>query len=140
MKRSLLCLLIVLIAACFTACGEDDATGPDYSLEPTLATVSSNIFERSCDGPGCHFGGEDPAPLDLTNDAGLRARLLGPAEVVPTMNHIVPGQPNESFLLLKVRGTQPDSGPDNLQMPLFEDQISADALDYLTEWISLGAP
>jgi hypothetical protein len=55
------------------------------------------------------------------------------------MNQIEPGDPDKSYLLRKVSGTQLDAGGTGGRMPLGRPPLSADELATLRRWIEQGA-
>lgn len=76
-----------------------DASSP----EPTFANVRSFFLRRCAAGAACHGPGGQGG-LALTG-ASLHADLVGhPSRMFPVLPRVAPGNPDRSFLWLKVTG------------------------------------
>ena len=137
MRRSLLLVAALL----WTGCGGDDSTlGPDDDgegdgelTEATLAQVSG-VFSVSCALSGCHSGGEPTADLSLEGD--FAARIIGVASGQrPDLKLVDPGNPDSSYLLIKVRG---DDEIVSQQMPPGK-VLPAEQVEIIRAWIASGA-
>ena len=136
MRLSLLLTAALLWAGCG---GEDSTVGPDGSdgegqlTEATLAQVSE-VFTVSCAISGCHSGGEPAAGLSLEGD--FAARIIGVASGQrPDLKLIDPGNPDGSYLLIKVRG---DDEIVSQQMPPGAP-LPAEQVEIIRAWIASGA-
>ena len=135
MRRS----LRLVAALLWTGCGGDDSTlGPDDEgegalTEATLAQVSG-VFSVSCALSGCHSGGEPKADLSLEGD--FAARIIGVASGQrPDLKLVDPGNPDDSYLLIKVRG---DDEIVSQQMPP-GGTLPAEQVEIIRAWIASGA-
>ena len=134
------CMLLVA-ALLWVGCGSDDSTvGPDESAvegsrtEATLAEVSE-VFAVSCAFSGCHSGGQPAAGLSLEGD--FAGRIVGVAsEQRSDLKLVDPGNPDKSYLLLKVRG---DDEIISQRMPP-GSPLSAEQVEIIRAWIAVGAP
>ena len=139
MLLRLMRLSLLLVAALLWACGSDDSTvGPDDDVEGTLteATLAqvSEVFAMSCTFSGCHSGGEPAADLSLEGD--FAARIVGvDSGQRPDFKLVDPGNPNKSYLLIKVRG---DDEIVSQQMPPGAP-LSAEQVEIIRAWIASGA-
>ena len=132
--------MLLAAALLWAGCGGDDSTvGPDESdgagsrTEATLAEVSE-VFAVSCAFSGCHSGGEPAADLSLEGD--FAASIVGVAsEQRPGFKLVDPGNPNKSYLLMKVRG---DDEIISQQMPP-GTPLSAEQVEIIRAWIASGA-
>ena len=136
MRLSLLLTSVLLWASCG---GEDSMVGPDGSdgagqlTEASLAQVSE-VFAISCVTSGCHSGGDPAAGLSLEGD--FAARIVGVASEQRSDFLLVdPGNPDESYLLLKVRG---DDEIISQQMPP-GNPLPAEQVEIIRAWIASGA-
>ena len=135
MRLSLLLTAVLLWASCG---GDDSTVGPDGEGEGTLteATLAqvSEVFAVSCTISGCHSGGEPAAGLSLEGD--FAASIVGVAsEQRPDLKLVDPGNPNKSYLLIKVRG---DDEIVSQQMPP-GNPLSAEQVEIIRAWIASGA-
>ena len=136
MRLSLLLTAALLWASCG---GEDSTVGPDGSdgagqlTEASLAQVSE-VFAISCVFSGCHSGGEPAADLSLEGD--FASRIVGvDSGQRPDFKLVDPGNPNKSYLLIKVRG---DDEMVSRQMPP-GSPLSAEQVEIIRAWIASGA-
>ena len=111
-----------------------DGQGPAQAAETSslpAATASdltfadvAPIFNRSC--TGCHSGKDAPMKLHLdTYDAVMAGSKYGPV--------IVPGKPDESGLVKRIRG---ESTP---RMPYHKPPLPPDEIRRIADWVKQGA-
>lgn len=103
------------------------------SLKPTLESIQKNIFTPKC--TQCHSGSGAPRGLNLTKGQA-RENLVGVASSeVPDLKRVNPGNPDDSYLIHKLEGTQ-DVGS---RMPLGNPPLSQEQIDVIRQWIADGA-
>src|SRR5256884_8305829 len=136
--------MMLVLGACGAGTGEGldqngqplVAGGGSASLEPTLASIQANVFSVNCAFSGCHGGGTVPFGLRL--DPGFSAGNLinVPSPRDPNLIRVIPGDPDASFLIQKLQGTQtlgdrmPDGGP----------YLTTAQVNVIRQWIQDGAP
>ncbi|MDE2742977.1 MAG: hypothetical protein OXI58_15395 [Gemmatimonadota bacterium] len=131
--------LLLTAALWWGGCGGDDSTvGPDGEGEGTLTEASlaqvREVFAVSCTFSGCHSGGEPAGDLSLEGD--FAARIVGvDSGQRPDFKLVDPGNPNKSYLLIKVRG---DDEIISQQMPP-GNPLSAEQVEIIRAWIASGA-
>ena len=131
--------LLLIAALSWGGCGGDDSTvGPDDDVEGTLteATLAqvNEVFAVSCAFSGCHSGGEPAADLSLEGD--FADNIVGvDSGQRPDFKLVDPGNPNDSYLLIKVRG---DDEIVSQQMPPGAP-LSAEQVEIIRAWIASGA-
>jgi len=126
------------------ACGSNAAPADAAPGEPTLAAIRSDIFNGSCAQSSCHGSPTLAAKLDL-QDNGLCSLLVSHKSCLfPDKFLVLPGKPEASFLMDKLRGTALSGTPDpscattNERMPV--DQPLAEAkISQIEAWIKAGA-
>lgn len=140
-------LLLVSLSSALTACGSGGGGGGSQypaaggggggggttPLLPTLASIQTNVFDRIC--TACHIGAT--APLGLRLDAANSyALLVGVTSVqeAPQLR-VKPGDPNDSYLIRKLEGTQTVGG----RMPLGGTPLSSTDIAVIRQWILDGA-
>ncbi|HEX9852980.1 MAG TPA: hypothetical protein VGA68_08190 [Woeseiaceae bacterium] len=106
-------------------------------IQPTLASIQSNVFTPICSN--CHSGPVGPnlpAGMDLSSTAASFASLVNVASLEQaSILRVAPGDADSSYLIHKLEGTatvgarMPQGGP-------FLDQATIDAL---RAWIDQGA-
>ena len=142
--RLLACVLPV--TAMLAGCDENlsDLTGPTPNLRPTLASIQREIFNTQ-DSSGrlsciqCHTNvGRTPAAgLNLVEGASFAALVGRPSVQKPGETLVIPGDPDNSYLVKKLDGA---AGIVGLRMPrnngpfLTEGQMLV-----IRRWIREGA-
>jgi hypothetical protein len=143
-------LIVVALAGCGAGTGEGlDQNGvpfgspgsggptlpPITGLAPTFASIQANVFSPICAVPGCHGGAAAQQGLRL--DAGFAyGNLINvPSPRDSSQVRVVPGNPDDSFIIHKLEGTQtlgdrmPDGGP----------YLQQSTIDVIRLWIANGA-
>jgi len=136
--------LALALAALLSACGAP-AVGPPIpgggqaALEPTITSISQNIFTPRCLGSACHSEGGG-SRLDLTEGRAWASLVNVPAEqpTLPLME-VAPLDPTNSYLMLKLLGTQASAGGCCQAMPP-EGPLEPEELQVISDWIFSGAP
>lgn len=165
MRQSLLCpalCLVVLVAACgddsqpvdsadaavdvtsdagtdtaptADASGDTDA-GSDAaptSGDPALDVLHAEVLS-GCGGLLCHLDGQDQGDLNLDLDAGLMDRLLAPSSV-DGLNLVEPGDPDTSYLYLKLTDQFRELGGTGSRMPLGTGGLPSRDIEAVAAWI-----
>ena len=103
------------------------------NVSPTFTEVQE-IFTVSC--LPCHSN------LSLSGGLGLQAPqtfsniVNVPSSQVPSLSRIEPNDPEESYIIDKLEGTQAVGG----QMPLGQSPLPAQTIQLIRDWITAGAP
>lgn len=110
---------------------------PPEGIQPTLESIQENVFTPIC--TACHTGPESgtlPSGLDLSDADASFANLVGVASLeVPSVQRVMPDDPDASYLVHKIEGTAAVGG----RMPLLQDPLEPDVIEAIREWIALGA-
>ena len=111
---------------------EDD---PDTN-NPTLSQIQTRIFDTNCALSGCHAGGTPQLGLDLSAGSSF-SNIVNVASVEQSsLMRIAPGDPENSYLLQKIRG---DMGISGARMPLGRSALSDEDIELVRQWIADGA-
>lgn len=147
MKQHVRILLLAVSVTGFSACDEGLSTlaGPTPNLAPTFASIQSEVFEASDSSGrslciGCHTNvGRTPAGgLNLVHDLAYDQLINVSSTQRLGALRVVPGNPDASFLVQKIEGTQGASG---LRMPRNGPPYLTDGqILIVRRWIELGAP
>ena len=148
-KKRAVSLLPLGLAAALLACGssgKDSPAGPDGTGgEPTdgdggqavtLARLSEEIFTPRCATSGCHAGNNPAANLPLGAREIAAAIVDVPSAAKPDYKLVAPGDPVNSYLLMKLRG---DEGIAGDRMPPAR-ALEAEQIALVEEWVEAGAP
>jgi len=134
-----------------SACGAGSGAGlnsqglpvsenPSDDSEPTdgvtLAQLQADIFGPIC--ALCHTGAGAPRGLRLDSEDNSYAFLVErPADEVPSLFRVDPGNPEQSYIIHKLEGR---SGIVGSRMPLGGPYLSQAQIDQVRDWIANGAP
>lgn len=145
--------MVLLAAACtgFAACDEKLSTlaGPTPNLEPTFASIQRDIFEAtdSAGGAGtraactqCHTNtGRNPSGgMNLNHDVAYDQIVNAAVRGKPGAVRVVPGDPNNSYLIQKLEGAASIAGR---RMPFTGPPFLTDGqILIIRRWIAIGAP
>ena len=145
-RAAIVAAIVVSAAGCGGGSGEGlDANGRPLQpgggpapagLQPTLASIQTEVFSVNCAVSGCHGGGTVQAGLRL--EPGFSAVNLISVESSQdaTRIRVIPGNPNASFLIQKLEGTQTLGD----RMPQFSPPLPQATIDAIRQWILAGAP
>ena len=140
---------VLLCGAAGLACPPGDGTGldpngnlvtPPAADSVTLSGDVQPILTQNCAfAGGCHAGTSPAQNQNLS--AGLAyANLVNvPANEAPGLMRVRPGQPDSSYLVHKIQGTQATVGGSGGRMPLGGTPLTAAQIARIRAWISLGA-
>lgn len=104
---------------------------------PSFADDILPLFDNSCSGADCHTTDERIAPLGL-DPADAYAHLVDAmAEGCESERLVVPGSPDQSYLVDKILGGDLCAGE---PMPLAADELPNAAKGAIIRWICEGAP
>jgi len=109
---------------------------PVSGLQPTLASIQTNVFSIDCAVPGCHggAGAQQGLRLDPGFAYGNLVNVASPRD--PNLIRVIPGDPDDSFIIHKVEGTQTLGD----RMPLGGPYLPQSTIDVIRQWIANGAP
>lgn len=131
-------VLLLLLAA--LACGSDSPSDPEgggtrtVKENPSFAQDIQEIFQRrGCTASGCH-GSAPQAALDL-RPAAAYAALVGVQAVSEPVVRVIPGNPQGSYLVIRLEGRQQVGS----RMPLGGAPLDAVDLQNVRNWIARGA-
>jgi hypothetical protein len=109
-----------------------------------LSTDVAPLFKANCALSGCHDAEHREHGLDFSTAESVHASLVGQT----TMDHcrdnmqvtrVVPGRPEESFVLVMVDGVDRCAGSPRMP-PSPRAPLSADQVQVIRSWIAAGAP
>lgn len=103
--------------------------GPETA--PALEDKVREIFEASC--TACHDDSGDPTEPEGIDLSGDPRSLIGRKSAAVDRIMVVPGKPEQSYLLDKMYGTE---GIEGDIMPLGDDPLPAEQLKVIEDWIA----
>lgn len=125
--------LLVVLAACSGS--GDDSAGADTAVDlSTFSALQTNVLNLSCAFSSCH--GAASGGLDLTEGVAYAALVGVHANEAPEQVLVVPGDPDNSYFIWKMEGTEGIIGD---EMPP-GGSVGQEKLDAFRAWIAAGAP
>mgnify|MGYP005725959929 CR=1 FL=1 len=132
MKYNQSALLLIFVMFGMSACSDSGANFEEAQpAEATFASIQVNVLNRSCAISGCHNGTESPN----LNEGVAYNNIVNRASGQRNFNLIEPGNPNSSYLYLKLVGGNISGGI----MPRGQSRLSAAVTDSIRAWIENGA-
>lgn len=133
--------MILALAACSS---EPEEKVSNESAQPAVQAVAS-LYQReiapmlttSC--ASCHLTGAEAGNMSLVPDKAISTLVDVKAVGAPSLTRIVPGKPDESYLIMKLEGTHIEKGGSGAQMPFGAPPLSPEKIAKLRQWISEGA-
>ncbi len=109
--------------------------GSSGPLTADWQSIQDHVFTPICSP--CHNGAGAPQGLIL-DAAHSYSLLVGvPSNEVPSLDRVKPGDPNSSYIILKLTGAPGIVGK---QMPLDQAPLPQSTIDVIRQWITNGAP
>jgi hypothetical protein len=132
---------VVIGIAVFSSCGEKKPLPTEPTLPPpdssaTFTRVQNEVFTVSCAIAGCHAALGAREGMNLSAGAAYANTVLVPATERPSLNRIEPGDPDQSYLVKKLRG---DPNITGLRMP-DGGTLTPDEIQLVIDWVRRGAP
>jgi len=104
-------------------------------ITPDLQSIEDNVFTPICSK--CHIGASAPEGLQLDAAHAYNALVGVPSVEEPSFLRVDPGNPDDSYMVLKIEGA---AGIEGGQMPLGETPLTQATIDAIRQWITNGAP
>lgn len=128
MKRKVL-VAGILSSACILALVADPP-------QLTLTRDVQPILNKECSE--CHGAKSHKGKLDVSEGSAFKNLVNVPSDEVPTMMRVKPGEPEQSYLWLKVdhRAKEGSGMPKGV---FYSKKLPQDQLDLIKNWIAQGA-
>jgi len=124
-----------------TAGEETDDTDATTGFGPLSHAVDiAPIWAANCLGMGCHQPQEPPGPTTLYLDSDPYAALVGVSAIGANLPLVDPGDPEDSYVLYKLRNEQADVNGSGSPMPLGKPMLPDATIAMIEAWIGQGAP
>lgn len=116
--------------------GDQSGDGP---FQPTIEDIQAHVFTPICSR--CHHGALAPQGLHLDATQTSYDNLVNVAsQEAPQLKRVLPGDPNDSYIIHKVEGTQESGNQMPNGCPSSEPCLDHDTIAVIRQWIADGAP
>lgn len=144
-QRSALLAVVVLAACAGSGEGLDEngrplgESGAIGDLVPTIESIQDHVFTPIC--AQCHAGAAAPQGLVLSDPQTSYDNLVSVASTeVPTLYRVRPGDPEGSYLIHKLEGTQAVGNRMPNGCPATQPCLDAETIAVIRQWITDNAP
>jgi hypothetical protein len=103
---------------------------------PSFKRDIAPVLEDRC--AGCHLTGEESGKLALSMDIAFKT-LVGQPSIESPLLRVKAGDPEASYLVKKLEGTQLVAGGKGAMMPLGGPPVDPAFLNAVRQWIASGA-
>ncbi len=110
------------------------------SVAGTWSSIAAEILVPRCATAACHGGSPPAYSPRLDAEAGWAALVDQPSTQASGMVLVAPFAPEDSYLLLKIRGDGGSVGGIATPMPIQDTALTASELAAIEAWIANGAP
>ena len=93
----------------------------------------ADLLENRCARAGCHAGPVAQQGMDLSAGRYYRSLVGVPSEERPDLQRVHPGQPDASYMMMKLTGAP---GIVGAQMPLIGDKLTDEEIGLIAGWIA----
>jgi len=133
-------ILLTAATVAATAFGMRAGAAPDAPAAPAESYFQAEIaplLTEKC--AVCHMTGEEAGAMSLIPDNAIASLVgVGSAEA-PTQIRVVAGDPDKSYLVMKLEGTHMAHGGAGAQMPFGSPPLPAAEIAKIRMWIADGA-
>lgn len=95
------------------------------------------ILEQNC--ATCHLTGEEAGGMSLVGDAAIGFLVGKPSQEAPAILRVAAGEPDKSYLVMKLEGTHLDHGGSGARMPFGGFPLDDSDMAKIRAWIAQGA-
>lgn len=131
----------LLLTACSS--GQDKQADTEQGGEPTQVASSyyrteiAPLLQSNC--ATCHLTGQEAGGMSLIPDKAVATLVNVKALGAPKMTRVVPGDPDNSYIIMKLEGTHIEKGGVGAQMPFGAAPLSPEKIAKIRKWIAEGA-
>ena len=136
-----LLLLLLLSAGCLPPATPPEADDDDDSTDEPAVRGWDGVFALISFRCGCHDAVQRAGGMwDLTEESSAWDALVDtPSNDVPALARVNPGDPEGSYLFLKILDRQQEVEGAGDRMPPTGFALPADDVELIREWIEAGA-
>ncbi|WP_372730381.1 hypothetical protein [Novosphingobium sp.] len=126
-----------LLAAACSAQAEVGVPAPAAATPVSYQADIVPLIESQC--ATCHLTGEEAGGISLVGDVARDFLVGKPSQEAPVIMRVVPGNPDASYLVMKLEGTHLANGGSGGQMPFGAPPLPPEQIAKVRQWIAAGA-
>jgi mono/diheme cytochrome c family protein len=131
--KAILAGAALLAAACSAQAEAPGAVTATISYQAEIVP----LLESNC--ATCHLTGEEAGGMSLVGDAAIGFLVGTPSQEAPALIRVVAGNPDKSYLVMKLEGTYISHGGSGAQMPFGAPPLAPEQIAKVRQWIAEGA-
>lgn len=142
MKKIIWIVPLAFLVSCGSTSQDSDSSDDSTdgtSLTATLSSIQSEIFTPSCALSGCHSSTSAQGGLSLANGEAFSNLVGVDSSEATSLKRVLASDPDNSYLINKLEGTQADVSGSGSQMPKNAAALSQADIDVIRLWITNGA-
>jgi cytochrome c553 len=128
---------LLMLAACSSEAPVPEAAKPAAQAASLYQEKIAPLFRAKC--ATCHLTGTEAGNIQLTPDQAIAAIVDVASQEVPKLKRVVPGDPDSSYLVMKIEGTHIEHGGSGATMPFAAPPLGAQEIAVIRQWINQGA-
>jgi mono/diheme cytochrome c family protein len=137
MMRARLILAAVATLSVAATAASGSAQAPAAAAPVSFEKDIAPLLESNC--AVCHLTGDEVGGMALVADRIVPTAVGVASTEAPGLMRIKPGDPDASYLVAKLEGTQTTHGGTGAQMPFGNAPLSAHDITLIRTWIAQGA-
>lgn len=136
-KSSLTIMSLLLLAGC--SGGSEEAAAPvEEMATPSLfAEKVAPTLQAQC--ATCHLTGQEQGNISLVPAKAIESLVGVPSQEAPDILRVKAGDPDASYLVMKIEGTHLDHGGNGVRMPFGAAPLTDQQIADIRQWIAEGA-
>jgi mono/diheme cytochrome c family protein len=128
---------VLLLAACSSEAPVPEAPKAAVQAASLYQEKIAPLFRGKCGT--CHLTGTEAGNIQLTPDQAIAAIVDVASLEAPKYKRVAPGDPDSSYLVMKIEGTHIEHGGSGATMPFAASPLSAQEIADIRQWIKEGA-
>ena len=144
MRRLAIIAASAALAAALPGCSGKAPQGESAADAPAGAgkgsffeTEIAPVLQTTC--ATCHLTGIEAGGISLLPKNAIGMLVDVAAIEAPSLKRVVPGKPDESYLVMKLEGTHVNHGGSGAQMPFGAAPLPPETIAKFRKWIAEGA-
>lgn len=136
-KSNLTIMSLLLLAGC--SGGSEEATAPvEEMATPSLfAEKVAPTLQAQC--ATCHLTGQEQGNISLVPAKAIENLVGVPSQEASDILRVKAGDPDASYLVMKIEGTHLDHGGNGVRMPFGAAPLTDQQIADIRQWIAEGA-
>ena len=112
--------------------------GGSGGITASFQSIQDNVFTPICSV--CHQGAGAPEGMQLSASVSYDMIVNVPSQEQPGLDRIMPGDPDNSYLVQKIEGVAATGAQMPDGCPVTQPCLDQTTIDAIRQWVSDGAP